>query len=228
VSRPMPVGDAIVISPMPLPCGDTVAGLLSKAQGTDNREMMVVIWPNTLSCSTATKGTGAQEFKLDMERDVEGSETGSRLIDEDTVLSSTSTDSLFLAYANTVCRGWRTGDPILLEDHEIGPPPRFNPGHPFAVGEVIMCDIPGHPHGVCYIPGHSHGVPNGLWRGFVLQSKHPRYQICLESGRGCGHPRGNRGFAPAMPLGSLLRIKTTHLQTYAWTPHWNLVPTACT
>ncbi len=184
MSHPKPIGVAIAISPMPLPCGNTTARPLSEAPGTDNREMTAAIRPDTLSCSAVTKGTGAWQFKLDMERDVEGSETGSRLMDEDTITSSTSTDTLSLASADTVCRGWRTGDPILLEDHVIGPPPRFNPGPPFDVGEVIICDIPGHPHGVCYIPGHPHGVPNGLLqRGFVLQSEHPRNQIHLESGQ---------------------------------------------
>jgi hypothetical protein len=164
--------------------GDTTAGSLSKMPGTDDREMTAIVRPDTLSHSAAMKGTSAWKFKLDMERDVEGSQMGSWLTDEDTVTSSTSTNTLLLAPANTVCRGWRTGDPILLEDHEIAPPPRFNPGSPFAVGEVIMCDVPGHPRGVHYIPGHPHGVPNGLRRGFfVLQSKHPRYQIHLESGQ---------------------------------------------
>jgi hypothetical protein len=112
--------DAIAISHMPLPCGDTTAGPLSKTPGTDDREMTAIVWPDTLSHSAAMKGTIAWQFKLDMERDVEGSQTGSWLTDEDTVTSSTSTNTLLLASTNTVCRGWRTRDPILLEDHEIG------------------------------------------------------------------------------------------------------------
>jgi hypothetical protein len=155
-----------------------------QGDGTDDREMTAVIWHDTLSRSAATKGTKAWQFKLDMERDEEDREAGSRLTNEDTVTSSTSIDTLLLASTkDTVCRGWRTGDPVLLEDYEIGPPPRFNTGPLFAVGEVIMCNVPGHPLGVGYISGHPHGIPNGLQRSFVLQAKHPRYQICLENGQ---------------------------------------------
>ncbi len=31
----------------------------------------------------------------------------------------------------------------LLEEHELGGSPTLNPGHPFKVGDVLLCDIPG-------------------------------------------------------------------------------------
>ncbi len=40
-----------------------------------------------------------------------------------------------------------------VEGYELGPPPRSNAGPPFAVGHVIMCDVPGHLYGVD--PGQS-------------------------------------------------------------------------
>jgi hypothetical protein len=163
--------------------------------------MMAVIRPDTLSCSAATKEISVWLFKLDVERDEESREAGSWLTDEDTVTSITSTDRMSLASADTVCNSWRTWDPILLEDHEIGPPPRLNPGPPFAVGEVIMCDIPGHPNGAHYILGHPRRFPNRLRRGFVLQSEHPRYQIHLKNGQTVWTHMGELWFCPPFALG---------------------------
>jgi hypothetical protein len=60
-----------------------------------------------------------------------------------------------------------------LEESKIGPALRLNPGPLFAVGDVIMCDVPGHALGM---------DPMGLQRGFVLEADHPIYQIRLETG----------------------------------------------
>jgi hypothetical protein len=87
-------------------------------------------------------------------------------IDEDTLTSVIS--------AETLVRGWRTGGDVGdLEESKIGPALRLNPGPPFAVGDVIMCDVPGHALGM---------DPMGLQRGFDLEADHPIYQIRLETG----------------------------------------------
>jgi hypothetical protein len=78
-----------------------------------------------------------------------------QLTDEDTVTSD-DTSEASLAYAETVCRKGRTCEGCGLqlcsscgvEDHKRGPALKLNPGPPFAVGEVIIVDVPGHP------PGH--------------------------------------------------------------------------
>jgi hypothetical protein len=62
-----------------------------------------------------------------------------------------------------------------LEGHKLGPPPRLNAGPLFAVGYVIMCDVPGRLYGLD--PGWSL-----LQQGFFLEAKDPRYKIQLENG----------------------------------------------
>jgi hypothetical protein len=101
-------------------------------------------------------------FDFDMDS---GEETPARLTDSDTDTSAASEDT------------WRPsnmGCPYGLEDHEVGPGPRSNPGPPFAVGDVIMCDAPGHLLGTDTI--------TRLQRAFVLKAEHPRYRLRLESG----------------------------------------------
>ncbi len=49
-------------------------------------------------------------------------------------------------------------EPHGLEKHEIGPAPKYNPGPLFAVGGVIMCDVP--------------GSIKGMQWGFVLMADH--------------------------------------------------------
>jgi hypothetical protein len=60
-------------------------------------------------------------------------------------------------------RGFRLGS--TLEDHEVGPGVT-NPGPPFAVGDVIHCNVGSH----------------GLQRAFIIMSDHPHYQLRLEVG----------------------------------------------
>jgi hypothetical protein len=50
-----------------------------------------------------------------------------------------------------------------LEEHEFGPAPQHNPGPPFGVGDIIMCNLP--------------GSKKGLQLVFVLMANHPKYQI---------------------------------------------------
>ena len=97
-------------------------------------------------------------FEFDMDS---WEETPVRLTDADTDTSVASEDT------------WRPrnlGCPHGLEDHEVGPTPRSNPGPPFAVGDVIMCDAPGHLLGTI-------DTRTRLQRAFVLKADHPRYRL---------------------------------------------------
>jgi hypothetical protein len=62
----------------------------------------------------------------------------------------------------------------------------INPGPPYAVGDVIMCD--------------TSGASRGLQCAFVLWADHPNYQLRLEEGRTVtthiGEPRLWLGLAP--------------------------------
>jgi len=50
---------------------------------------------------------------------------------------------------------------------ERGPPVQFNPGPPFAIGDILLCDV----------------EEFGLQKGLVTRADHPSYEICLD----CGH-----------------------------------------
>ncbi len=89
-----------------------------------------------------------------------GRDDYTQLTDEDTVTS--------LASEEIICCSWRNGN--TLEDHKMGPAPKSDPGPPFAVGQVIMCDVPGHP-----LRGDP--IQSVLQRGFVLEAENPRYMI---------------------------------------------------
>ena len=104
------------------------------------------------------------------ERDLDyriGCEQGSLLTDEDTVTS--------VASEATLCRGggafWDDG----IEEHEFGSSPAKNPGPPFKVGDVILCDVPGQLWGM-------DPKVNWLQRGFIMQADDPNYKIRLEQG----------------------------------------------
>ena len=62
------------------------------------------------------------------------------------------------------CPEWDKFDPEL--EMERGPPLQFNPGPPFAKGDIVMCDV----------------EEFGLRPGFVTCADHPRYIICLDNG----------------------------------------------
>ncbi len=57
----------------------------------------------------------------------------------------------------------------------MGPSPTKNPGPPFKVEDVILCNIPGNFWGM---------DPKVSWlqRGFVMEADHPRYKIQMEKG----------------------------------------------
>jgi hypothetical protein len=63
----------------------------------------------------------------------------------------------------------------------LGPEPPKNPGPPFAVGDIIMCDVRG---------------TAGLQRAFVLSADHPKYRLCLEEGKTVGTHIGKAWMAP--------------------------------
>jgi hypothetical protein len=89
--------------------------------------------------------------------------------DNDTVTSAASVET------------WRCGKPSqtwrgvvkpVLEKHEVGLAPKHNPGPPFVVGDVIMCNVL--------------GSIKGMQQGFVLMADHPKYCIQLKEGRTVG------------------------------------------
>ena len=61
---------------------------------------------------------------------------------------------------------------------ERGPIPARNPGPPFAVGQVILCDIPGDLSGL-------DPTVSVLQRGFIMEAEDPHYKIWLENGATC-------------------------------------------
>ncbi len=77
--------------------------------------------------------------------------------------------------------------PHGLEKHEIGPAPKQNPGPPFAVGDVIMCNVL--------------GSIKGLQRGFIFMVNHPKYCIQLEEGRTVGTSTGESWLSPCWAPG---------------------------
>ena len=113
---------------------------------------------------TASKSTGPDMPSRSTSRQNSQRTTkdSDRLTDDDTVTS--------LASEETTCH-CNKDDP----EDELGPAPKTEPGPPFAVGQVIMCDVPTHLHGG--IPFHS-----TLERGFIVEADHPRYRIRLERG----------------------------------------------
>ena len=93
-------------------------------------------------------------------------EDDSLLKDEDTVTS--------VASEATLCRGGAGWD-ADCEEHKFGPSPATNPGPPFKVGDIVLCDIPGKLWGV-------DPKINCLQRGFIMQADDPNYKIRLEQG----------------------------------------------
>jgi hypothetical protein len=80
----------------------------------------------------------------------------------------------------------RHGNGTIIEEHELGPSLVNNPGPPFKLGDVILCNIPGQlwgmePKVAC------------LQQGFVMEAAHPSYKIQLEQGGQCGPTPENSG-----------------------------------
>jgi hypothetical protein len=104
-------------------------------------------------------------------------EVNTQLTNKDTITS--------LASEETLCRssqmqnkGKREDDPDDPEDDpedKLGPSPMKNPGPPFKVGDIILCDIPGQLWGMDL-------KVNWLQRGFVMEANHPSYKIRLDKG----------------------------------------------
>jgi hypothetical protein len=88
------------------------------------------------------------------------------LMDEESV-------TLAASAATLCCQG------CTLEPHKIGMP-IWNPGPPFAIGDVIMSNIGNH----------------GLQRAFVRMSDDPRYELFLESGITVEMSRGKSFLIP--------------------------------
>ncbi len=86
--------------------------------------------------------------------------TSDRLFDNKLVTSLASEETVKWRHPKCVeC------DPEL--EMERGPSVQFNPGPPFAVGDILLCDV----------------EEFGLQKGLVTRADHPSYEICLD----CGH-----------------------------------------
>ena len=92
--------------------------------------------------------------------------------DDNTFLTDNNTFTS-IASKDTICWSSRSMDPDA--EAERGPSPARNPGPPFAVGQVILCDVPGHLSGL-------DPTTSVLQRGFIMEAEDPRYKIRLENG----------------------------------------------
>ncbi len=114
------------------------------------REMRVPRGPDTPAQSESATKVQLQDWI----HKLEGDDNRSRLTDEDTITSA-DTSSASLALVEMVCRMGRTcggcGLPLcsscVVEEHKRGPALKLNLGPPFAVGDVIIVNVPGHPPG---------------------------------------------------------------------------------
>ena len=101
-------------------------------------------------------------------------EANAGLSDTDTITSTASEETLKIHKPK-----WRLQCSTLedhklgstLEDHELGPGLKLNTGPPFAMGDIIICNVRG---------------TLGLQRLFVLLADHPKYRFCLEEGKTVG------------------------------------------
>ncbi len=93
------------------------------------------------------------EFDVDFAGGNEGVLDDDTIPDDDTAPCDASAETRWM-------RGWRGQDEIV-EGKGSSPGPRINPGPPYALGDVIMCDTP--------------GASRGLQRAFVLWADHPNY-----------------------------------------------------
>jgi hypothetical protein len=98
---------------------------------------------------------------------VVGKDDNTQLTVEDTIMSLVSKE--------TLCWSRKARVEPLLEEHELGGSTMLNPGPPFKVGDVLLCDIPGQLWGM-----------DPLWswlqQGFVMEVDHPSHKIQMEKG----------------------------------------------
>jgi hypothetical protein len=118
---------------------ETAPDLCGTSRTEDDSVMALTVASGPDMSSNAERGKGAGSetaWKLDINF-VTGRDNNTRLMDADTITSCAS--------EGTICRfpRARDGNGTALEEHELGPSPTKNPGPPFKVGDVILCDIPG-------------------------------------------------------------------------------------
>ncbi len=132
------------------------------ASGGGDRQEMTAVVPDALPPPPPARQW--LEFKWE-----HFGEDNGGLTDNNTITSAAS------------AKTWKQGKGWELEEHELGPKPKKNPGPPFAVGDVIMCNICG---------------TAGLQQAFVLSADHPKYHLCLEEGRTVGTHVGEAWMSP--------------------------------
>ncbi len=150
---------------------ETAPDLCGTLQTEDDSVMALTVasWPDMSSNAARGKGAGSETvWKLDINF-VAGRDNNTQLMDADTITSCASEE--------TICRFLRErdGNGTPLEEHELGPSPTKNPGPPFKVGDVILCNILGNFGGM---------DPKVSWlqQGFLMEADHPCYKIQMEKG----------------------------------------------
>jgi hypothetical protein len=83
-------------------------------------------------------------------------------LDNGSITSLASKDTV--RWQNLKCPEWDKVDPEL--EMERSPPVQFNPGPPFAFGDIVLCDV----------------EEFGLTRGLVTRAENSGYIICLDNG----------------------------------------------
>ena len=115
----------------------------------------------------------ATAWELDIDFMV-GRDTTTQITDEDMVTSIASEETVCWSGSTLhMSRTHELGPRHVLEEHELGPSTMMNPGPPFKVGDVILCNIPGHLWGM-------DPMVNWLQREFVMEADHPCYKIRME------------------------------------------------
>jgi hypothetical protein len=155
--------------------------ILSWCDGDDSMTASMTI---SSGPDTSSPPIDASEWERDLDYRV-GQEDGLLLTDEDTVTS--------VASEATLCQGGAVRD-ADLEEHKFGPSPATNPGPPFKVGNVILCDIPGQLWGM-------DPKINWLQRGFIMQADDPNYKIRLEQGAMVWTSRSESWLQPCWAMG---------------------------
>jgi hypothetical protein len=99
-----------------------------------------------------------------------------RLTNQDTITSLASEETLCCSRQTRVeYEGYDDPDDPDDPENELGPSPMENPGPPFKVGDIILCEIPGQLWGM-------DPKVNWLQRGLVMEANHPSYKFRMEKG----------------------------------------------
>ena len=148
---------------MTAPSGPDFQGVVSDSPGKRADGVEVVVEPPVKRA----------QWHFDLGDGFDSRKERDALTDEDTLTSTASEETML---PRKVKRLSVLDD---LEEHEVGGI-LYNPGPPFAIGDVIMCDV----------------ARQGMQRAFVLKANHPRYTLRLEDGTTVGTSTYEAWLAP--------------------------------